>query len=296
MITHERPHFLGIGAQKAATTWLHRCLRAHPGLWLPPIKELHYFTHRPHDLNQGIVGRLTGGDWVNRRLRRILKPRLLTDLRRLDTAGLRWDLRFLLGARNDAWYESLFWEGAGRVTGEITPEYSSLSAEEVGTIRNAFPNLRLLYVMRDPIDRAWSQMRMMARRRGTSVGLLSDEECLEMAKDPRIVKRGEYGRTLHNWGCHFPPERLFVAFMEEVRSSPRELLFRILDFLEVARDDSFLPPDLLRPIHQGDRQPIPKAVERELARFHLEDLRNLEKRFGSPTREWRERAERVLAS
>jgi hypothetical protein len=128
MTPHERPHFLGIGAQKAATTWLHRCLRAHPDLWLPPIKELHYFTHRAHDLRRGVAGRLIGQDWVNRRLRRILKPRLLSDLRRLDPAGLRWDLRFFLGARSDTWYESLFGEGAGRVTGEITPEYSSLSA------------------------------------------------------------------------------------------------------------------------------------------------------------------------
>lgn len=44
------PDFLGIGAQKAGTTWLHEQLRAHPGIHLPPRKELHYFDdnfHRP---------------------------------------------------------------------------------------------------------------------------------------------------------------------------------------------------------------------------------------------------------
>lgn len=229
-------------------------------------------------------------------MRRILKPRLLSDLRRLDPAGLRWDLRFFLGARSDAWYESLFRDGAGRVTGEITPEYSALSAEEVREVRDAFPHLKLLYVMRDPIDRAWSQMRMMARRRGISVAALSDEESLEMVKDSRIVKRSEYGSTLDTWGRHFPADRLFVGFMEEVRSSPRELLFRIFDFLGVARGDSFLPPDLLRPVHQGAQHPIPKTVERELAGVYLEDLRSLEGRFGAPVREWRERAERALGS
>jgi hypothetical protein len=64
MSSHELPHFLGIGAQKSATSWLDRCLRAHPGLWLPPIKELHYFTHLGQDVHPGVGGRLLGNDWV----------------------------------------------------------------------------------------------------------------------------------------------------------------------------------------------------------------------------------------
>ena len=37
--------FMGIGAQKAATTWLAQNLRQHPDVWIPPRKELHYFDH-----------------------------------------------------------------------------------------------------------------------------------------------------------------------------------------------------------------------------------------------------------
>src|ERR1700749_4313420 len=37
------PDFLCIGAQKAGTTWLDSNLRRHPDVWLPPLKELHYF-------------------------------------------------------------------------------------------------------------------------------------------------------------------------------------------------------------------------------------------------------------
>ena len=38
-----RPAFLGIGVQRAATTWVYECLRAHPDVFLPDHKELHYF-------------------------------------------------------------------------------------------------------------------------------------------------------------------------------------------------------------------------------------------------------------
>lgn len=292
MTVHELPHFLGIGAQKAASTWLYRCLRAHPGLWLPPIKELHYFTHRVEDVHPGVAARLRGKDWVNRRLRRMVKPRLLADLRSLDPAILRWDLRFFLGRRSDGWYESLFRAGSSRVTGEITPEYALLSAGEVGRVRDAFPNLKILFLMRDPIDRGWSQVRMLAGLRGLSP--LSEEAALTLARDAAVVGRSDYRGTLESWGRHFPPERIFTGFMEEVRSDPRALLTRIFDFLGVAADDSVLSPDLYRVVHGGEPKPMPAAVERELARTCIEDLRILEERFGDPVSTWRERAERAL--
>src|SRR5204862_8294166 len=39
--------FLGIGAQKAGTTWLYEMLRLTPEVWMPPVKELHYFSRSP---------------------------------------------------------------------------------------------------------------------------------------------------------------------------------------------------------------------------------------------------------
>jgi hypothetical protein len=37
------PDFLGIGAERAATTWLHQCLREHPQVFVAPCKEIHFF-------------------------------------------------------------------------------------------------------------------------------------------------------------------------------------------------------------------------------------------------------------
>jgi len=41
--TMRLPDFLGIGAQRAATTWVHQCLREHPQIFVPPCKEVHFF-------------------------------------------------------------------------------------------------------------------------------------------------------------------------------------------------------------------------------------------------------------
>ncbi|MCG6928181.1 MAG: sulfotransferase domain-containing protein [Acidobacteria bacterium] len=39
-----RPDFLGLGAQKAATSWIHACLYEHPQVFMPASKEVHFFS------------------------------------------------------------------------------------------------------------------------------------------------------------------------------------------------------------------------------------------------------------
>jgi hypothetical protein len=41
-----RPTYVGIGAQKCASTWLHRILAAHPQVCVPAVKELDFFSYR----------------------------------------------------------------------------------------------------------------------------------------------------------------------------------------------------------------------------------------------------------
>ena len=55
------PDFLGVGMQKAGTSWLYEQLRNHPDAWLPKRKELHFFDALSKD------------DWNTRRQRRALK-------------------------------------------------------------------------------------------------------------------------------------------------------------------------------------------------------------------------------
>lgn len=39
-----KPDFLGLGAQKAATSWIHACLYEHPQVFMPAGKEVHFFS------------------------------------------------------------------------------------------------------------------------------------------------------------------------------------------------------------------------------------------------------------
>ena len=41
-----RPTYIGIGAQKCASTWLHRILAEHPDISVPEVQELDFFSYR----------------------------------------------------------------------------------------------------------------------------------------------------------------------------------------------------------------------------------------------------------
>lgn len=294
MSARPRPAFLGIGAQKAATTWLDRCLRRHPSIWLPPLKELHYFD----DLAAGAGRRaaLRRG-WAGRRARRALAPRLRADARHLDASGLCWDARYFFGRRGDEWYLSLFPGDPAAVAGEITPDYSILDPASVARVRRLLPEVKLVFVMRDPIDRSWSQIRMDVGRGGRHAGDAPLPELIELARSDRVARRSDYDRTLRSWGSHFDEDRFFIAFLEDVRARPEELLARLWRFLGVGATDRIDPALARRRVHAaaGDAA-IPAELERELARIHLDGLRALEARFGGHARAWRARAERLLGA
>src|SRR5258706_3186219 len=118
--------FLGIGAQKAGTTWLHEALSLHPALRFPGGKEVHFW------------------DWHR--------------------------------ARGVDWYRGLFGAAApGVKNGEITPAYALLPVEAIREIREINPALRVIYTLRNPLERAWSAALMVLQRGGMTLEEASDQ-------------------------------------------------------------------------------------------------------------------------
>ena len=53
MATGRKPDFIGIGAEKSATTWIFECLREHPEIYMAPKKNINYFDD-PQNYSKGI--------------------------------------------------------------------------------------------------------------------------------------------------------------------------------------------------------------------------------------------------
>lgn len=294
-VKHE-VQFLGIGAQKAATTWLWQNFRRHPGIWMPPRKELHYFDRSAHYLSPSYLAtdrlfpRLLGREDHNKRFRRVFVRELAAAVASGDAATIRWSLRYFFGTYSDDWYQSLFRHAAASVVGEITPSYSLLDPPDVQRIRALFPNLRVLFLMRDPVDRAWSHYRFDQGLEGKRVDSISLQDVMAFMESPGQRLRGDYNRTLTIWGECFPAEQLWYGFFEDVIEDPAGTLASALSFLEVEQKSEH-DRKLGAKVNTSQQVEMPLEVRRYLSRLYVGDLRRLSERIGGRTLKWLASAE-----
>jgi hypothetical protein len=285
------PDFIGIGAQKAGTTWLHRNLQAHPQIWMPKEKELHYFDEKI-DQEGGLWSRLLGDRPTDRRWRRQFGSRFNQLPKRLSWQDVAWDLRYFFKRPSDEWYASLFEPGRGKITGEATPDYSILEKDTIAHVHALMPRAKVVFMMRNPIERPWSAMDMRLRIRG---------ETLEETRDAKFYRRfggrgsrlrTNYVRTLENWRAFYPEEQIFVGFLEDISLFPGELLRSLYGFLGV--DPSVKYGVIDRKIHSGLQSTMPTRFAVHLARAYHKQITRLSKRFGGYASFWLYCAETLI--
>jgi hypothetical protein len=280
-----RTLFFCIGAQKAGTSWLDRYLRDHPEICLPVQKELHYWTtvRQPGASHwwprvtfelekmerRGFVERLFRGPERRRRDR----SWRLADAMYRDTAPGHW-----------AYADTLFqvWRGQP-VVGEITPDYAYLRAEVFAEMAALHPDVRFVYILRDPIDRLVSALKMSMRRAvrtdAPRIAARSFEDRLESAaSDPeeRNLELSRYDRTIRRLESVVAPERIGYFFYETIFAQPE--VDRLADFLGVARR----PGNFDKRVHaaRGDEGALTPVMEARLAAVLAPTYAFVRARFG----------------
>ncbi len=283
------PDFLIIGAQKAGTTWLHRNLLVHPQVWMPKEKELHYFDEKIW-AKSSIKSKLRGNKPMDQRWRRQARRQLNRYKKKFSLRDIAWDLRYFFMPPNDEWYASLFKQGRGKITGEATPDYSILDKEIIAHVHQLMPETKIIFLMRNPIERAWSQVLMGLR--GQSLEAVPDEEFYRHLDNKRSWLFTDYLRTLENWGSFYPEDQIFVGFLEDIHFYPNRLLERLYRFL--GADPSAEYRVIKRKIHSRAVETMPTRIASHLADSYGGDIRRLSERFGGYASFWLYCAERLV--
>ncbi len=155
--------------------------------------------------------------------------------------GVEWFARTVFG---DA--------AAGRLRGTVTPHYMLGTPDApvplvAARIARDLPDVRLIALLRDPVERAVSHWRMSRRRgiepRGVDEALreeLTGGALAEARQRPTstnsYIAQGEYGRILGEYLRHLPRERLLVELTDHLARDPGAVLGRVLRFLGVEAD------------------------------------------------------------
>lgn len=268
------PRFLFcIGAQKAGTTWLYDYFASHPEIHVPAVKEMHYFNvlWDPKQVDFGNQRRdaLNGMPRLFQTLPSVARFFGFKSVNPGD-AKSHAVLRRLVAMHdstedNHAAYRRLMVEKAGtaRWVADITPDYSVLSRENYRDMLNAFDGSRFLFVMRDPIERTWSNIKMHVAHMRTRGGpdLTPDAVLQQMVGGlhDHIMMRSWYHRIILALGT-LPKGRVKHMFYETMFSD--SAMAELADFLEVG----FTPGQYDTSVRIGDRLNMTKD-QRETLRW-----------------------------
>ncbi len=141
----------------------------------------------------------------------------------------------------DSEYHSHFQRTAGQVVGENTPVYLYWrpAAERIARYN---PEMKLVAVLRNPIDRAFSQWQMTTRNGDETLpfGEAIRREAERFGGNGQhrffsYVDRGRYAGQLRRFQELFPPEQMFILRSEELRAEPADVFQRLTDFIGVER-------------------------------------------------------------
>jgi hypothetical protein len=147
------------------------------------------------------------------------------------------------------WYENYFKETDSKIAvGELSPAYM-YPPEVPGRIHAWNPDIKLIFILRKPIDRAYSDYCM-----NLDHGVFTPEVDKEMSTDSVIVHQGLYFEQIQRYLRYFPPEQLLVTFYDDLNSDPHSFLKKVYAFLGVKID--FQPEALNR--RENAKKPLPK--------------------------------------
>lgn len=244
----KKPAFMCIGPEKTGTSWLYENLKSHPQVYLPPIKELRYFWENAFLPNQDITKRLTNPHWHNGLYRNHLKKRVdfyhecQTELSKENSElvnQLIWDFKYLLLPHNDDWYFSLFADSKEKISGDITPLYYQLPDQEIQHIRNILPDLKIIILLRNPIDRAWSKAKMnLCQHQGRKLKDVGKEEFYNnFSKEYEQLP--SYVSLIKKWKKYFQDQNIYIGYYDKLVAQPSQLFDDICNFL--ALDPNLFP-------------------------------------------------------
>ncbi len=188
------PNFIIIGAGKCGTTSLHDYLNQHPQIYICPKKETFFFINE--------VVRSKYKHWG-----------AVTDIED---------------------YRALFADAAeDSVIGEISTNYYA-HPESAQLIYNLIPEVKIIAILRDPAERAFSsyQMYVMA-------GLENQDFARIIDKDIKYVKRGFYYAQLRPFFNRFDRHQIKICLYDDLCKDPTLFIQDLFRYIEI--DPNFIP-------------------------------------------------------
>lgn len=289
MLSTIGPNFIGIGMERAATAWVTKMLAAHPDIWVPPVKSLHYFNriekgygHDKSRFRRYLLRRLADRKAMFRR--DPMRPELYKNS---FFRQVQWDWDYFSGRKSNIWYQNLFHVKytKGRVCGEFTPNYAKISPSIVKRMSNDFPDAKIILMLRHPYDRLRSGLfHHFKYEQNRRFFMVEDFEMEEYLRQDEVLHKSSPVAILNKWTRHINEERLFIGVQSNDMSEyVEEFLKEIYSFVGVdpnfVPDSEFTNPKVNAHTMQDEEDYLPRAVEAMLHDFAAHEMERLRESY-----------------
>jgi len=223
MTEQKLPNFFIVGAAKSGTTSLYEYLKLHPEVYMAPIKETHYFST----------------DIDNTKFRPNYARSLNKDLSKFLESDMEEGI-FHAFVKDWNEYVQLFKKVKDeKAIGEVTNSYlySDIAAKNIIT---KFPSAKVIMMLRNPVDRAFSHYLMDLR-----IGYETDDFMTalkkDMARNPKgwgisnlYVEVGMYSEQVKRYLETFPESQRRIYFFDDFVKNPEATMKDLFRFLGVS--------------------------------------------------------------
>lgn len=200
------------------------------------------------------------------------------------------------------YYASLFGAGSAAIRGEITPGYSNLRRDRIALIKRLMPDLRLILIVRNPIERSWSAARRVMPKFGETITSIDEQELFNYLRlewayraqngaavrghyEPGLLE-GHYCKTIDNWLEFFAPEQLVIIFFDDIQERPSTVLKQVCEHIGADPAYDWDPSAIAKAVNPNPPHQIPAAVYDFLQAQYRPEIERLAERIGGPAETW----------
>ncbi len=259
------PYTAVVGPARSGTTWLYRYLKTHSTIGTGWIKENDWFSAK-FGLTDPKMGDKQDRAWRHVRDKAAAEGRALRpwEVARKERAALQTTAEFR------AFLER--WSNPGQPVVDVTPRYAGLGVAGFRDMLEHFPDARIVILMRNPPDRAWSGA---AHHKKLFAPDLTTEDCYQHRFDAMAEHAGAFNATLNLLPCLymtllqvFPADRILPVFTEDLFGPEQEqVLDEMTGFMGGTHN---YDPNFEFTNNMGEYHPMPDALRCDCVRHYAQ--------------------------
>ncbi|MFT7005931.1 MAG: hypothetical protein ACJAXJ_000433 [Colwellia sp.] len=235
--------FLSVGAMKAGTTWVYDKLQHNPNIIFSKEKEIYYFSHIDGVANSlDSTKRVRRAKQATQQSARLLNKNEIT-LKEHNEA-LNWYFDYAGNEVNDDWYEQLFGFDNCSSNSNFCADFSNLTCflSEDGWehVKNIAKNVKVIYILRNPVDRFWSHYKFHLQfiKHAEMNTPEQNIKLFERVTSKKwFIRNSMYSENITNMRKYLAEHEFKIYFLDDISTEPEKYLEDIENFIGVDNFD-----------------------------------------------------------